>query len=83
LSSRLRPKYFSLNKLKHRKLALIVGPEVKGLSSRILSRVDLILEIPMWGAKESLNVSVAFGIAIYQLKKLLLGQSFGKEKNLL
>jgi len=37
----------------------------------------------MWGAKESLNVSVAFGIAIYQLKKLLLGQSFGKEKNLL
>lgn len=74
---------FSLNKLKHRKLALIVGPEVKGLSSRILSRVDLILEIPMWGAKESLNVSVAFGIAIYQLKKLLLGQSFGKEKNLL
>ena len=74
---------FSLNKLKQRKLALIVGPEVKGLSSRILSRVDLILEIPMWGAKESLNVSVAFGIAIYQLKKLLLGQSFGKEKNLL
>ena len=49
-------------------LALILGNEVRGLSTQILNRCDAIIEIPMVGQKESLNVSVAFGIAIYQLK---------------
>jgi len=49
------------------KVALIMGNEVKGLSSSLLKRVDVILEIPMLGAKESLNVAVAFGVAAYQL----------------
>lgn len=48
-------------------LALIVGHERKGLSGKILNYVDDILEIPMHGKKESLNVSVATGIAVYQL----------------
>jgi 23S rRNA (guanosine2251-2'-O)-methyltransferase len=48
-------------------LALIVGNEVKGLSKNILKCCDDIVFIPMSGKKESLNVSVAFGIAIYQL----------------
>jgi len=45
--------------------ALIVGPEVDGISSDVLAQVDAIYEIPMQGEKESLNVSVAAGIALY------------------
>ena len=48
-----------------KKVALIVGNEVTGISSAVLKRADAILEIPMRGRKESLNVSVAFGIAAY------------------
>lgn len=62
---------FQIKKLSSKKVALIVGPEVKGLSKHILQRVDLCLEIPMFGKKESLNVAVAFGIAGYQLRNLL------------
>jgi len=48
---------------------LILGNEKRGLSPKILKRCDKVLFIPMRGKKESLNVSVAFGIAIYQLIK--------------
>jgi tRNA G18 (ribose-2'-O)-methylase SpoU len=48
-------------------LALIVGEETKGTPKSLLNLVDNIIEIPMQGQKESLNVSVAAGIAIYQL----------------
>jgi len=51
------------------KVALIFGSEVKGLSNNILEKADIILEIPMRGEKESLNVSVAFGIVAYELSK--------------
>ena len=47
--------------------ALIIGNEVDGVSPDILALVDKVMEIPMRGAKESLNVSVAFGIAAYYL----------------
>lgn len=50
------------------KIALVVGNEVDGLSKSILKRVEKILEIPMSGKKESLNVSVAFGIVAFYLK---------------
>lgn len=48
-------------------LALVVGNEVSGLSKEILRRCHDVVFIPMRGQKESLNVSVAFGIAVYQL----------------
>ena len=48
-------------------LALILGNEVKGLSPAILSRCDTVTEIPMHGRKESLNVAVAFGVAVYHI----------------
>ncbi len=48
-------------------LALIVGNEVKGLDKRILKKCDKIIEIPMRGKKNSLNVSVAAGIAGYEI----------------
>ena len=47
------------------KIALVVGNEVEGLPKKILALADAILEIPMYGAKESLNVSVAFGIVAF------------------
>lgn len=50
------------------KTALVVGNEIRGLSESVLSRADKILEIPMVGIKESLNVSVAFGIVAYSLR---------------
>lgn len=49
-------------------VALIVGNEVRGVDARILKRCDTIVEIPMYGKKNSLNVSVAGGIALYQIK---------------
>ncbi len=59
--------YFSLKANRSKLKALIVGNEVKGLSPAVLKKCDQILEIPMLGQKESLNVSVAFGIAVYSL----------------
>ena len=50
-----------------KKIALVFGNEVDGVSQRVLKRVDRIIEIPMRGAKESLNVSVAFGVAVYHI----------------
>jgi len=48
-------------------LALIVGNEVDGVSQSLLKRSNAIVYIPMKGIKESLNVSVAFGIAAYEI----------------
>ena len=49
------------------KIALVFGNEVEGLPVAILKEVDEILEIPMVGKKESLNVSVAAGIIIFSV----------------
>lgn len=51
------------------KIAIVMGPEVTGLSKKILDRCDIIAEIPMSGKKESLNVSVACGIALFRILK--------------
>lgn len=48
-------------------LALVLGNEVKGISQRILRKCDKIIYLPMSGQKESLNVSVAFGVAGYYI----------------
>lgn len=48
-------------------ILLIVGREVEGIDKEILDLCDQIVEIPMLGEKESLNVSVATGIILYQL----------------
>lgn len=47
--------------------AIIVGEEVKGIPKNILDSCDLIIEIPMKGKKESLNVSVATGVALFRM----------------
>jgi tRNA G18 (ribose-2'-O)-methylase SpoU len=53
------------------KVALVVGNEVDGVSKEVLALCDAILEIPMRGTKNSLNVSVAFGIASFQIKSTM------------
>ena len=51
-------------------LALILGYEPKGLPKAILKLADEIVEIPMYGKKESLNVGVAFGVAANRIAQL-------------
>lgn len=49
-------------------LALIFGNEVTGISSKILQKCDAVIEIPMAGKKESLNVAIAAGIVLFGLQ---------------
>ncbi len=48
-------------------LCLIFGNEVDGIDGTILDLCDHVLEIPQFGTKHSLNVSVAAGIALYEM----------------
>ena len=47
------------------KIVLILGEEVEGISPDLHNFIDVFVEIPMMGKKESFNVSVAAGIALY------------------
>ncbi len=49
------------------KIAFIVGAEVIGIADEVLAQSDIIAEIPMLGTKESLNVTIAFGVAVYRI----------------
>lgn len=49
------------------KIVLVLGEEVYGIEQTLYPLMDYFLEIPMRGHKESFNVSVATGIALYQL----------------
>ena len=49
------------------KVVLVLGEEVSGIDNSLHDIIDLFIEIPMCGQKESFNVSVAAGIAMYQL----------------
>ena len=54
---------------KGRPIYLVIGNEVHGVADDLLAKVDVVMEIPMRGTKESLNVSVATAIALYELSK--------------
>ncbi len=49
------------------KNVFLMGNEVTGIPKNILKKCDIIAEIPMHGKKESLNVSVSFGIALFRI----------------
>ena len=49
------------------KNAFIMGTEVTGIPKNVLKKCDVIAEIPMRGKKESLNVSVALGVALFRI----------------
>ncbi len=50
------------------KIALLVGREVEGVEPEILTQMDKILEIPMFGHKESFNVVQAAGMGLYHCR---------------
>lgn len=50
-----------------RPVAFILGNEVDGIPKKTLEKIDIVAEIPMNGKKESLNVSVAGGIALFRM----------------
>ncbi len=52
------------------KNVFLVGTEVTGIQKNVLAKCDVIAEISMRGKKESLNVSVAFGVAIFRILNL-------------
>lgn len=49
------------------KIAFVVGAEVVGVEKKVIEQSDVIAEIPMLGTKESLNVTIAFGVAVYRI----------------
>ncbi len=58
-------------KLKEGKYAVILGNEVHGVNQEVINHSDGCIEIPQFGTKHSLNVSVASGIVIWELFKQL------------
>lgn len=55
----------------NQKIALIYGNEVKGVEQAVVDASDICLEIPQYGTKHSLNVSVSIGITIWKISELL------------
>lgn len=55
-----------------KKIAVVMGNEVLGISPQSLKYADHVLEIPMHGKKESLNVSVAAGIALFHITRFCI-----------
>lgn len=52
---------------KNKKYAVVMGNEVKGVDQEVINKSDMCLEIPQYGTKHSLNVSVTAGIIIWDL----------------
>ena len=55
-------------------ICLVVGNEIGGVSSQIIAKADIAIEIPMRGVKHSLNAAVAYGIALYELVRIWKGE---------
>ncbi|NJN25012.1 MAG: RNA methyltransferase [Cyclobacteriaceae bacterium] len=56
---------FHLNE--NEKIALVFGNEVKGVDDQVVAASDVVIEIPQFGTKHSLNISVAIGIVLWEL----------------
>ena len=51
-----------------RKYAVVFGNEVDGVQQEAVDLYDLVMEIPQWGTKHSLNVSVAVGVILWHFR---------------
>jgi len=51
-------------------IALIIGNEISGVPQELLDLCDYSIEIPQYGIKQSLNVAVAYGVAIFDLRRV-------------
>ncbi|QLE01529.1 RNA methyltransferase [Galbibacter sp. BG1] len=58
-----------------KKYAVIFGNEVKGVKQKVVSSVDKVIEIPQYGTKHSLNISVSTGVVVWDLFAKLKTQS--------
>jgi tRNA G18 (ribose-2'-O)-methylase SpoU len=54
----------------HFPLCLIVGNEITGVSQELIDLCDFSIELPQYGIKQSLNVAVAYGIAVFKLREV-------------
>lgn len=52
-----------------KKLVLVFGNEVKGVSAEVVAASDVVIEIPQFGTKHSINVSVSIGVVLWDLIK--------------
>ena len=69
------PASFILHSSSKKGAALVLGHEVKGVSQSVVDACDGCLEIPQFGTKHSLNVSVAAGIVIWEFARHFYGQN--------
>ena len=60
------------HQFKNNKILLIFGNEITGVSQKLIDLCDLSIEIPQWGTKHSLNISVSVGMVLWNLKKIFL-----------
>ncbi len=51
-------------------LCLVVGNEITGVSQELIDLCELAIQIPQYGIKQSLNVAVAYGIAVFEMRKI-------------
>ncbi len=51
-------------------VCLVIGNELTGISPEVVREADMAIEIPMYGTKQSLNVAVAYGIALFELVRI-------------
>ncbi|MBZ0099755.1 MAG: TrmH family RNA methyltransferase, partial [Taibaiella sp.] len=54
---------------KGEKLALVFGNEVSGVSDEVMKVADACIEIPQWGSKHSLNISVSLGVVLWEMMR--------------
>ena len=62
----------NIKELKEEKFALVFGNEVNGVSQEVVNKSDYVIEIPQFGTKHSLNVSVCAGIVLWEFCKRYL-----------
>jgi tRNA G18 (ribose-2'-O)-methylase SpoU len=62
----------NIKELKEEKFALVFGNEVNGVNQEVVNKSDYVIEIPQFGTKHSLNVSVCAGIVIWEFCKRYL-----------
>lgn len=55
--------------------ALVFGNEVKGVQQAVVTASDLVVEIPQYGTKHSLNISVSCGVVVWEVFSKIMGQT--------
>lgn len=60
----------NIHQLPRKKTALIFGNEVDGVNQEAINKSDCVIEIPQFGTKHSLNVSVCAGVVMWEFAKL-------------